>query len=97
MKNNWKRVFTWAVFVGGVLSLFASSSPDGLEKVAEIQGFLEQGKQLFVAVIPDYMMPGIHNQKLATSLAGIVGTSAVFVALVLIGKYLYTFESKEEQ
>lgn len=90
-------VFAWAVFAGGVLSLFASSSPDGLEKVAEMQGFLEQGKQLFVAVIPDYMMPGIYNQELATSLAGIVGTSVVFVALILMGKYLYAFEPKEEQ
>lgn len=96
MKNNWKTVFGVSILVGGILSLFASSSPDGLEKVAEIQGFLEHGKQLFVAAIPDYMMPGIQNEELATSLAGVVGTSAVFAVLVLIGKYLYRFEPREE-
>lgn len=90
-------VFAVSVFVGGIVSLFASSSPDGLERIAEVQGFLEQGKQLFVAAIPDYAMPGVHDEKLATSLAGIVGTSAVFVALLLIGKHLYAFEPKEER
>ena len=95
MKNNWKKVFVVAVFVGGVLSLFASSFPDGLEKVAEVQGFLEQGEQLFGAVIPDYLMPGIQDERLATSLAGITGTMAVFVSLLFIGKLLYACESKE--
>lgn len=97
MENNWKMVFVVSVFVGGIVSLFASSSPDGLEKIAEVQGFLEQGKQFFIAALPDYMMPGVHDERLATSLAGMVGASAVFVALLFIGKYLYGFESKEER
>jgi len=97
MKNNWKIVFALSVFVGSFLSLFASSSPDGLEKIAEVQGFLGQGEQLFVAVIPDYMMPGVYNEQLATSLAGIVGTSVVFIALLFTGKYLYAFESKKKR
>lgn len=96
MKHNWKTVFGIAIFVGGVLSLFASSSPDGLEKVAETQGFLAQGKQIFIVAVSDYTMPGIHNKKLATALAGIVGTIIVFVMLVVIGKYLYRSESTVE-
>lgn len=96
MKRDWKTVFGVSILVGGVASLFTSSSPDGLEKVAEMQGFFEQGKQFFVATIPDYMMPGIQNEKLATSLAGIAGTSAVFTVLVLIGKYLYRFNLQEK-
>lgn len=97
MNSNWRRVFIVAVFIGGIVSIFASSSPDGLEKVAEAQGFLGQGKQLFVAALPDYLMPGIHNQKLATSLAGIIGTIAVFVVLLFAGKLLYTCEPKENR
>jgi hypothetical protein len=97
MKNNWKIVFGASIFIGGILSIFASSSPDGLEKVAEMQGFLTQGEQLFVAIIPDYLMPGIWNEKLAVSLAGIVGTSVVFITIAFLGKYLYRAESQEER
>jgi cobalt/nickel transport protein len=89
MKNNWKTVFFVSICVGGILSLFASSSPDGLEKIAEAQGFLEQGKQLFVAIIPDYMMPGVRSELFAKSLAGIIGTLFVFGILFFIGKVLY--------
>ncbi len=97
MNSHWKRVFIAAVFIGGIVSLFASASPDGLEKVAEAQGFLGQGKQLFAAALPDYMMPGIHNEKLATSLAGIIGTTAVFIVLLFLGRSLYAFEPKRKQ
>ncbi len=97
MNSSWKRVFITALFIGGIVSLFASSSPDGLEKVAEEQGFLGQGKRLFVAAFSDYLMPGIHNEKLATSLAGIIGTIAVFVGLLFIGKLLYACEPKENR
>ena len=96
MKNNWKIVFAWAVVVGGGLSLLASSSPDGLEKVAEVQGFLGQGKQLFVVAIPDYSVPGIYDASLATSLAGIIGTSVVFLVMSFLGRYLYRFERSEK-
>jgi len=41
-------------------------------------------------------MPGVRNEEFSISLAGIIGTSAVFIALIFIGKYLYAFEPKEE-
>lgn len=96
MQNNWKRVLLVSLVVGGILSLLASSSPDGLEKVAEEQGFLEQGRQLFVAIIPDYMMPGVRSEPFATSLAGIIGTLSVFLILFFAGKVLYRTECAEE-
>src|SRR4051794_2636667 len=63
------------------LSPYASASPDGLEKVAERQGFLEQGRLHAVqekSPIPGYAFPGIGDARLATGLAGFAGTLAVF-------------------
>lgn len=58
------------------LSPFASSFPDGLERVAEDHGFIEQGEgqEVIHSPIPDYALPGIANEKVATALAGIIGT-----------------------
>ena len=69
-----------AVLVALLLSPLASSWPDGLEKVAEDKGFLEKGEiePALVSPIPDYVWPGINNEAVATSLAGIVGTLMVF-------------------
>jgi cobalt/nickel transport system permease protein len=60
------------------LSPFASSHPDGLEWVAEQQGFLGNAREAFFRVIPDYSLPGISNPALATILAGIIGVVIVF-------------------
>jgi cobalt/nickel transport protein len=98
MKNDWKMVFGASLLVGGILSLFASSSPDGLEKVAETEGFLGQGKQLLAGFMPDYVFPGIHSDAVSKSLAGVFGVFVVFSALFLIGRALYrpaTAEDKE--
>ena len=69
-----------AIFLALVLSPFASSWPDGLEKVAEDKGFLEKGevKPVFNSPIPDYAWPGLESEKLATSAAGVAGTLMVF-------------------
>jgi len=69
-----------SLFLAGFISWFASSSPDGLERVAEDKGFLEKGdvRQAVDSPIPDYAWPRIKNERLATSLAGIAGTLIVF-------------------
>jgi cobalt/nickel transport protein len=69
-----------ALFLAGIISMFASSWPDGLEKVAENKGFLEKGEvePTVKSPVPDYAMPGLKNEKLATSIAGIAGTLLVF-------------------
>ncbi|MEN6481817.1 MAG: energy-coupling factor ABC transporter permease [Anaerolineaceae bacterium] len=80
-----------AVWVGGslaaialaVISPLASSSPDGLEWVAERYGFIETAKAAPYTLIPDYTLPGIANSQLATILAGIVGVIIVFGVVML--------------
>lgn len=61
-----------------ILSPLASSHPDGLEWVAEQKGFLETARAPLYNIIPDYVLPGISNEALATILAGIVGALMVF-------------------
>ena len=74
-KKWWITGIAIAIFMACVLSLFASPEPDGLERVAEDQGFLgkAEGQEVIHAPMPDYVMPGIENEQLAAVLAGLVG------------------------
>jgi hypothetical protein len=63
------------------VSPFAASSPDGLERVADDGGFLEKGALAPVqegSPVPDYAFPGIEDPRVATGVAGFVGTLATF-------------------
>lgn len=77
----WWFIFFIAVCAGGVISLFASSSPDGLESVAIRQGFIGRATHFFEGVLPDYAVPGLSNTLLAQIIAGLIGTAIVFVLL----------------
>lgn len=70
-----------ALSIAIFLSPLASSLPDGLEKVAQDYGFANKSEQgsFFKASLPDYIFPGIKNEKLAVSLSGLVGTLIIFV------------------
>jgi hypothetical protein len=70
-----------AVGLAAAVSPFASAQPDGLEKVAQEKGFSADGKPSALQAdspVPDYAFPGVENERVATGLAGFVGTLAVF-------------------
>jgi cobalt/nickel transport protein len=73
-----------ALLLAGVLSVYASSSPDGLERVAEDHGFLDTAEQHAAADSPlaDYQASGVEDSRLAGGDAGVVGA---LVVLVLAG------------
>lgn len=98
MKNSIIFGLIVALICAGLISLFASSFPDGLEKVAENLGFLEkgEGEPILKSPIPDYALPGIKNEKLATSIAGIVGTLLVFVVGYGTAEIIRKINSKRE-
>lgn len=81
-----KPVGNKGIVIGGILialvlvvfSPLASSHPDGLEWVAEQQGFIAAAKDAFYNIVPDYTMPGISNPALATIAAGVLGVVIVF-------------------
>ena len=66
--------------LAAVMSGFASSSPDGLEKVAEEEGFLDEAEDHDLADSPvaDYGVRGVDNSRLSTGLAGLVGITITF-------------------
>lgn len=74
-----------AVAIAALLAPWASPSPDGLEHVASAWTAWPQGTFAFVPT-PDYALPGIQNELLATALAGAIGALAIFAATNLAGK-----------
>lgn len=83
------RVLAWGgialALVLAVLSPLASSHPDGLEWVAEEQGFLGSALEAPFKLIANYVFPGIADERLATIVAGIVGVVVVLTVTWLAG------------
>ena len=73
--------FVVSLFLAGVVSYYASSSPDGLEKVAGDIGFIETAKEHSNAdgALADYGVKGIENDRLSTGAAGVIGVIATGV------------------
>ena len=90
------HLFLGALIIGGFVSLFASASPDGLEKVAEEQNFLSQGIAFYKGVMQDYAFPRIADGRLAASFAGIAGTLLVCAVLAGAGRALFRLKSPRE-
>lgn len=82
--------------IAAFISPFASSNPDGLERVAEDKGFihLSEGKKVVKSPMPDYVMPGVGNEKAAGSMAGVAGTMITFLTMYGLGK-IYTKKSRK--
>ena len=79
------------LLLAGVVSGFASASPDGLEYVAEQTGFIDAAEDSAVADSPlaDYGVRGLDG-PLSGGLAGVIGvalTAALMFGLVrLLGR-----------
>jgi hypothetical protein len=71
------------ILVAAVASGFASSEPDGLEKVSIEEGFDETAEEHALADSPlaDYAVEGVDNERVSTGLAGVVG---VIITLLLM-------------
>jgi cobalt/nickel transport protein len=81
--------FALTIFLAGFVSFYASSHPDGLEKVAKDIGFLETAKDHSNAkgALADYSVKGVDNARLSTGAAGIIGvlaTAGVSTGLFLV-------------
>lgn len=68
-----------------LFSPFASSHPDGLERVAEDKGFSGLADSPPYELINDYVFPWVGNEDLATILSGIVGVLIVAVVVSGVG------------
>lgn len=67
-----------ALLVAGVLSFYASKSPDGLQHVAETKGFSQTETEHHAANGPlaGYEAKGVTSPHLSKGLAGVIGVGA---------------------
>ena len=75
---KWWLVALAVCLLLAVFSPLASSSPDGLERVAEDKGFIGLAQEAPFQLIADYVFPGVENEAMATILAGLIGTLILF-------------------
>lgn len=94
---------TAAILLGVFVSPWASSSPDGLEKVAEDKGFIKKAEGEKPAwthsPMKDYAFPGVKSEKVSTGISGLVGvliTVAVAVAVALLASGLGLLRKKRK-
>lgn len=77
-----------ALVIGGVVSYFASSAPDGLEKFQEDQGAAAPAYPTVEAppiAFQEYNFKWLGEGFLANAVAGVVGIGLVFGILLLVG------------
>jgi hypothetical protein len=75
-----------AVLVVVVVVPFASRDPDGLERIAEDQGFIGQAQNLFSGLLGDYAIPGVDSAALSTVLSGLLGIVIVLGVVFVLGR-----------
>ena len=78
MKTKWWLIALLVCLAVASLSPLASSSPDGLERVAEDKGFISLAQEAPFQIIADYVFPGVESEAVATILAGLIGTLVLF-------------------
>ena len=84
MNKHLVVIATIMVFLAVFIPL-ASSSPDGLERVAENFGAAEQAP-IWNGIMSGYAISAIQNQYVSTLLAGVFGTLMVLLVGFLLGK-----------
>jgi cobalt/nickel transport system permease protein len=80
---GWAALGLSLAVVLALLAPLASPHPDGLERVARNLGFLRAARKAPYEIIPDYVLPGISDEAVATIGAGVAGT--LIVAAVALG------------
>jgi len=90
MKRSTKAVVLAGVVVAmvlaGVVSFYASASPDGLNRVAIDKGFDagEKPHDLDNSPLSGYSVRGVDNERLSGGLAGIAGVGMTFLAAAAV-------------
>ncbi|KUO18894.1 energy-coupling factor ABC transporter permease [Streptomyces dysideae] len=78
----WLTGLATSLVLAGFVSFYASSNPDGLEKVAADQGIDEKAEEHAAADSPlaDYGVKDITDARLSGGLAGVIGVGVTAVA-----------------
>jgi ABC-type Fe3+ transport system permease subunit len=84
----WVAGVAIAALVVVVFAPLASSDPDGLERVAEDQGFIDRASNFFSGLLGDYAIPGISDPAVSTIVSGLIGVAIVLVVMFALGRLL---------
>jgi len=84
--SAWAAVGIVVVLLLVFLSPFANPNPDGLEQVAQTQGFDVQAQNPTYTILPDYTVPFIQSDILTTIAAGLIGVVVVGGLSLIAGK-----------
>ena len=71
-----------------VLAPLASSDPDGLERIAEDNGFIGQAQNVVGGLFGDYGIPGIDDPTVSTILSGLLGVGILLAVVFVVGRVL---------
>ena len=84
MKSLAAGILCLSLGVAGVLALWASAQPDGLEHTMEQVG-MSESPAVHKAPMPDYALPGEGQAWWRSSLPAVAGTLLVFGLGLLVG------------
>ena len=84
--TRWAAVGLIIALLVAIFSFAASSAPDGLERIAENQGFADRALDPVYQILPDYTIPFIENGLVSGIIAVVVGTFVVFLVAYLVGR-----------
>ncbi|MYE46006.1 MAG: hypothetical protein F4X25_04515 [Chloroflexi bacterium] len=85
-----------ALLVVFVLAPNASAQPDGLERVAEDEGFADRAQDAPYSLLPDYSIPGVEDEAISTALSGLIGVLVVAAIALLAGRALRSRATRRE-
>ena len=88
-----------AIGLATLVSGFASSSPDGLNKVAEDHGFAASAKEHLFETGPlaGYAVKGVNSDRLSTALAGLIGVLVTFGVGLALFALLRAMRSRSDK
>jgi ABC-type Fe3+ transport system permease subunit len=82
----WAVGIAIAAIVVVVLAPLASKDPDGLERVATDQGFIERAANFFSGLLSGYAIPGVSDPRVSTILSGLLGVAIVVLLVLVLGR-----------
>ncbi len=86
--GGWVLIGLAIALVVILLSPFASSDPDGLERVAINLGFINTSNAAVYNILPDYSIPLLGQTSSSTIAAGVIGVMVVVGLAYAAGRFL---------
>ena len=84
----WVAGVAIAALVVVIFAPLASLDPDGLERVAADQGFIDRASNFFSGILSGYEIPGISDPAVSTIVSGLIGVAIIVVIMFALGRVL---------